>query len=219
MQAAVTGRSSGRRRRIPGDQRRETILIAASRVFAKRGYDGTRTLELAESAGVSEALMYQHFRTKADLYHAALIRSADLLDKRLKEATNSGAPARERVEASLNALLEFVADPDNAWSVLTLHVADPDLAEHQRKLRGRAVATLAGLLADDRQVARQGIPPRRLEQVAEMIAGAAESLAGWSQEHPRAKRDELVALLAAFVRGGFERTLGVGSGRGKRRRP
>jgi AcrR family transcriptional regulator len=207
MQAAVSGRSSGRRRRIPGDQRRETILVAASRVFAKRGYDGTRTLELAENAGVSEALMYQHFRTKADLYRAALTRSSGLLDQRLKEAANSEVPADQRVESSLNALLEFVAEPDNAWPVLTLHVADPELAEHQRKLRGRAVAVLAGLLANDPEVGRQSISPRRLEQVAEMIAGAAESLAGWSQEHPRAKRDELVALLAAFVRGGFERTL------------
>ena len=72
MEAASKGRRAESRRRISGDERRESILQLTSRAFAERGYDGVRTAELAESAGVSEALIYQHFRTKAELYHAAV---------------------------------------------------------------------------------------------------------------------------------------------------
>ena len=56
--------------RLPGDERRSRILDAALKVFAKRGFHGATTRELAKAAGVSEALMYRHFATKEDLYVA-----------------------------------------------------------------------------------------------------------------------------------------------------
>ena len=81
--AASKGRPTPSRRRISGGERRESILALTSRAFAERGYDGVRTAELAKSAGVSEALIYQHFRTKAELYRAAVDRSAEILEDRL----------------------------------------------------------------------------------------------------------------------------------------
>ena len=90
--AASKSRPTPSRRRISGGERRESILALTSRAFAERGYDGVRTAELAKSAGVSEALIYQHFRTKAELYRAAVDRSAEILEDRL--TTVVGAPAR-----------------------------------------------------------------------------------------------------------------------------
>ena len=93
MEAASKGRRAEPRRRISGDERRESILQLTSRAFAERGYDGVRTAELAESAGVSEALIYQHFRTKAELYRAAVDRSADIFEERIVRRDRAG-PAR-----------------------------------------------------------------------------------------------------------------------------
>lgn len=58
--------------RLPGDQRREVILKASLPLFAERGFDAVTTKEIAEVAGMSEALLYRHFASKHDLYEAIL---------------------------------------------------------------------------------------------------------------------------------------------------
>jgi AcrR family transcriptional regulator len=211
MEAASTGRRAEPRRRISGDERRESILQLTSRAFAERGYDGVRTAELAESAGVSEALIYQHFRTKAELYSAALDRSAEILEDRLSAAAAPGPPLEERFERAIDAFLTFVSEPGNAWSVLTLNVSDPELGEHQRRLRARATGALADLLAFDSRASRAGLERGQLEQLAEIIVGGAEALATWWSQNPKAKREELGSLLMGFVWRGYDRLVSSNS--------
>lgn len=201
--AAPNHRPTSSRRRISGGERRESILALTSRAFAERGYDGVRTAELAKSAGVSEALIYQHFRTKAELYRAAVDRSADILEDRIRSAAAAG-PADQRLERAVNAFLEFVADASNAWRVLALHVSDPELADYQRTLRTRATDALAGLLAADPRASGNGLTRAQLEQLSEVIVGGAEALANWWSQNPRAERAELASLLTAFAWSGFE---------------
>ena len=209
MEAAVASdRPNPSRRRISGGERRESILALTSRAFAERGYDGVRTAELAKSAGVSEALIYQHFRTKAELYRAAVDRSADILEDRVSSATGSSGSAEERLERAVNAFLEFVSDASNAWRVLALHVSDPDLADYQRSLRARATGALAGLLASDPRAA--GLERVQLEPLSEVIVGGAEALANWWSQNPRTERAELASLLTAFAWSGFEQLVGSG---------
>lgn len=207
--AAAKDRSNPARRRISGGERRESILALTSRAFAERGYDGVRTAELAKSAGVSEALIYQHFRTKAELYRAAVDRSADILEDRLSAAAGPSGSAEERLERAVNGFLEFVSDASNAWRVLALHVSDPELAEYQRRLRGRATGALAGLLATDPRAS--GLTRAQLEQLSEVIVGGAEALANWWSQNPRTERAELASLLTAFAWSGFEQLVGSSS--------
>jgi len=206
--AAASDRPNPSRRRISGGERRESILALTSRAFAERGYDGVRTAELAKSAGVSEALIYQHFRTKAELYRAAVDRSADILEDRVSSATGSSGSAEERLERAVNAFLEFVSDASNAWRVLALHVSDPDLADYQRSLRARATGALAGLLASDPRAS--GLERAQLEPLSEVIVGGAEALANWWSQNPRTERAELASLLTAFAWSGFEQLVGSG---------
>lgn len=212
MEAASKSRQAEPRRRISGDQRRESILQLTSRAFAERGYDGVRTAELAASAGVSEALIYQHFRTKAELYRAAVDRSADLLEERIVRAAAAGPPVEERLQSAIDAFFQFVSEPGNAWTVLTLNVSDPELADYQRELRARAIGGLANLLATHPKAS--ALTRGELEQLAEVIAGGAESLATWWAQNPRTGRDELVSLLTSFVWSGFERMLSGNHSRG-----
>jgi AcrR family transcriptional regulator len=209
MEAAVASdRPNPSRRRISGGERRESILALTSRAFAERGYDGVRTAELAKSAGVSEALIYQHFRTKAELYRAAVDRSADILQDRLSSAAGPSGSAEERLERAVEAFLEFVSDASNAWRVLALHVSDPDLADYQRNLRARATGALAGLLASDPRAA--GLDRAQLEPLSEVIVGGAEALANWWSQNPGTERAELTSLLTAFAWSGFEQLVGSG---------
>jgi AcrR family transcriptional regulator len=56
--------------RLTGAERRDQILACARYVFAQDGYDGARTADIAERAGVSERLMYKHFAGKRELFVA-----------------------------------------------------------------------------------------------------------------------------------------------------
>lgn len=210
--AASKDRPTPSRRRISGGERRESILALTSRAFAERGYDGVRTAELARSAGVSEALIYQHFRTKAELYRAAVDRSAEILEDRLQAAAGDSGPAEDRLASVVDAFLEFVSDRSNAWRVLTLHVSDPELADYQRSLRARATGALAGLLGSDPRAADNRLSRAQLEQLSEVIVGGAEALATWWSQNPRAERAELVSLLTGFAWSGFEQLASSNSG-------
>ncbi len=60
------------RERLSGDDRRLQIIDAALTLFAEKGFAGTRTREIADAAGISETLIFQHFKTKEGLIKAAL---------------------------------------------------------------------------------------------------------------------------------------------------
>jgi TetR/AcrR family transcriptional regulator len=67
--------------RMPGEDRRRQLLRVAIDSFARNGFSGTKTKDIAAAAGVSEAILFRHFVSKEDLYHA-------ILDE--KEATMGG---------------------------------------------------------------------------------------------------------------------------------
>ena len=68
-----------KRKRMKADQRRQEIIRAAMEVFARNGFGGSTTREIAENAGISEAMIYSHFRNKQDLYTA-------IIDEKLQES-------------------------------------------------------------------------------------------------------------------------------------
>ena len=63
--------------RLTADERHSAIIQAVKKVFAQNGFDGTTTRQLAESAGVSEALLFKHFPNKEALYDAVIESSSD----------------------------------------------------------------------------------------------------------------------------------------------
>jgi AcrR family transcriptional regulator len=58
--------------RMTSEERRAAIIQAACRIFAEKGFRGTTTRELAAAVGVTEPVLYEHFRTKRDLYSAII---------------------------------------------------------------------------------------------------------------------------------------------------
>jgi AcrR family transcriptional regulator len=73
--------------RLDGDERRKAIVVAAVPLFARKGFAGTTTRELAEAADISEALLFRHFPSKRHLYGEILRLGCE------------GDPALERLAA------------------------------------------------------------------------------------------------------------------------
>ena len=62
---------------MTSEERRSAIVQAALRLFAEKGFRGTTTRELAAAVGVTEPVLYEHFRTKRDLYSAIIEEKAN----------------------------------------------------------------------------------------------------------------------------------------------
>lgn len=58
--------------RLSGEERRQQIVEAAADLFSRKGFRGTTTREIAEAAGISEAMIFRHFATKRELYSAII---------------------------------------------------------------------------------------------------------------------------------------------------
>jgi len=69
--------SSSRKSRMSRQDRRGQLLRSAVNTFARRGFAGTKTHDIAAAAGVSEAILFRHFATKEGLYHAILDAKED----------------------------------------------------------------------------------------------------------------------------------------------
>lgn len=91
--AASAPRRRGGRVRMTGKQRREQLLEIGRTVFAERGYDGTSVEEIAERAGVSKPVVYEHFGGKEGLYAVVVDREMQLLLDMVTGALTGGTRA------------------------------------------------------------------------------------------------------------------------------
>jgi AcrR family transcriptional regulator len=106
------------RSRLPRSARRAQLLSAAQQVFVAQGYHAAAMDEIAERAGVSKPVLYQHFPGKLDLYLALVERHAQDLVLRVRGALDSTTENRRRVHATMQAYFDFVAGDGEAFRLI-----------------------------------------------------------------------------------------------------
>ncbi len=98
---------------------RDTILDAASKEFAERGFAGARVDEIAARAGVNKAMLYYRVGDKQTLYNAVLMRNFDRVNGAVEGALATDGSIRERLEAVISAITRMVQEyPDHPRIVL-----------------------------------------------------------------------------------------------------
>src|SRR2546421_413798 len=160
-----------RPRRLSAPARREAILDAAKPVFGARGYHAATTREIAAAAGVSEALLYQHFPGKRQLFGAVITRAAADLERRLAGAEHAPEP----MHAALEAYFGFVAEESELYRVFFREALQEDPAFQQLYLEiSRRLLALT-----ERQVEAIADRPARPALLAHALAGMVSELALW----------------------------------------
>ena len=197
------------RRRLTAEERRTTILDAALSAFSSKGYHATSLDDVAGEAGVSKALIYEHFASKQELY-------ADLIARNARELTQRVAGALSRVEVEstverlatgLEAFFAFVEERRDAWRMLFRDASDPETSAVLERMVEQVTAEVTVLISQDpgaRQLTRVE-DERSLRLLAEMLVGGAQSMANWWTEHPDAPRTQLVEIAMDFAWLGLER--------------
>src|SRR5690348_14244025 len=101
------------RKRLTLEQRRGRILAAATRVFARKGYDGASMSDIAEAAGVTKPVLYDHFASKDALFETLLRSIRDGLLAKGREIGQSSAGDDIRFRSAVDAFFTFVeTEPD-----------------------------------------------------------------------------------------------------------
>ncbi len=182
--------------RLPRPARRLQLLGAARDVFVAQGYHAAAMDEIAERAGVSKPVLYQHFPGKLELYLALLDESVEEMVRTVSEALSSTTDNRERVPATFKAFYDFVAGDGEAFRL----VFESDLSNEPavRDRLDRAMYACADMVSQFiREDAGVSIEEAHLLGVA--LVGMAQVTARYwlsnDQAIPKDQAEQLVAKL------------------------
>jgi AcrR family transcriptional regulator len=188
------------RRRLTAEERRQSILAAANQVFGDRGYEHVRIDDVAAAAGISKALIYEHFASKQELYIELMNNAAGEMLGRLVEA--AAAPGMEgalRMENAAAAGFMYVQENPHAFHMFVRDVTDPEISERQDALRRAAVTAMADVMEMEPPETRAGMERRQTEQIAEMVVGGWYALCEWWLRHSDVPREELMTSMLGFM--------------------
>jgi AcrR family transcriptional regulator len=179
----------GRRRLMPRDRRRAQLLGAAATAFARHGFATTGLEDVAREAGVTRAIIYRHFASKAELYQAVLDDTLERLRDRL------GSPDRYD-EQTVWALVNAACDDPDGFRLLFMHAQhEPEFATYtEERIRGAAQIT-ASYLED-------ALPdPAHRRWVAGLIPKLTiELILSWLDAGQPTSRDDLVQTIRTTSR-------------------
>jgi TetR/AcrR family transcriptional regulator len=150
--------------RIPAGERRQQILELATELFARQGYQGTTTRQIAQQVHVNEAIIFRHFPTKEELYWAVIENQIRVRGGRARLEARLAAGGSDR--ELLTAIAEELLSRDVTLSRLLLYTALENHELTHRFFRTH-VAQYLELLAD---YVRRGIAEGRFRDVDPLLA-------------------------------------------------
>jgi len=188
--------------------RRAAILDAALDAFSEGGYHETSLDTVAERAGISKALIYEHFPSKHVLHKALLETYVAELMQRVMATLESAEPGEARLREGADAFLRFVEQRREAWRMLVRNPEEPDVASFVSRLQGNAAETIAAIMAEEAPANRFDDPADAelaVEMLAQQIVGALRALANWWDDHREVPRERVLETLMEFAWLGFDR--------------
>jgi AcrR family transcriptional regulator len=156
---------------MPRDQRRASLLDAASLVFTAKGYHAAAMDDIAEAGGVSKPVLYQHFPSKLDLYLALLDASCDSLVEVVRQALATNEHNADRVVATMGAFYAFVSSSSGEFRFVFESDLTSDAAVQERLWRvNEEIADLiASVIVED-----TALPPEQSKLLAISLVGTAQ---------------------------------------------
>ena len=194
--------------RLPRGARRLQLLGAAREVFVAQGYHAAAMDEIAERAGVSKPVLYQHFPSKRDLYLALLEQHTDELVAATREALASTTDNKQRVAATMGAFFAFIDSESESFRLVfeSDFTSDPEVRELLDRMQRGCAEAIAEVIKED-----TGLPAAEAELLAIGLAGIAHVTARyWTPGRPpgaprgrrRARRPSVVAGYRRLPEGG-----------------
>jgi AcrR family transcriptional regulator len=185
---------------MSGKERREQLLDVGRTLFAAKGFDGTSVEEIAEKAGVSKPVVYEHFGGKEGLYAVVVDREVDRL---LGGVTASlvGDHPRELLEQAAAALLDYVERDTDGFRIL---VRDSPVASTSGTFSSMIsdIATqVEHVLAGEFKA--RGYDPKLAGLYSQALVGMVALTGQWWLDARKPKKDEVAAHLVNLAWNGL----------------
>ena len=184
----------GAKQRLPRDERRAQLLTAALEVFTAAGYHAAAMDEIADRAGVSKPVLYQHFPSKLDLYLAVLDLHVDSLVYTIQRAIASTHDNADRVRATVDAYFNFIEEEGEAYRLLfesDMNV-EPAVRDRLSRMTYDCAAAVSAIIAAD-----TGIPEEAAMLLGVGLIGTAQFTARyWLERDGRVPRKAAADLVA-----------------------
>jgi AcrR family transcriptional regulator len=159
------------RERLPREARRAQLLSHALETFVDEGYHCAGMDEIAERAGVTKPVLYQHFPSKLDLYLALLDASCERLIEDCRCALASTEDNGQRVDATVRAFYAYVADESGAFRLVFESdlTSAPAVRERVDRVTHEIADMIARVIHDD-----TGLPDTACRLLAVSLVGMAQ---------------------------------------------
>ncbi len=183
--------------RLPRPARRLQLLGAARDVFVAQGYHAAAMDEIAERAGVSKPVLYQHFPGKLDLYLALLDDSTEVMVRMVSEALSSTTDNKQRVPATFKAFYDYVAGDGEAFRLVFESDLsnEPAVRERLDKAMNDCAELVSLFIRED-----AGVSTEEAHLLGVAMVGMAQVTARYwlstGQAIPKEVAEELIARLA-----------------------
>ena len=193
-----------RGQRMPRSERRAQLLDAAQAVFVQSGYHAAAMDEIADRAGVSKPVLYQHFPGKLDLYLALLDKHCDTLESLVRAALEVGGDNEVRVERTVAAYFQFVTSASAAFRMVFESdlTSVPQVRARLDAVEMNCAEALAEVIAED-----TGADDERALLLGSALAGMAQVAARhWLAQGgdvPEAEAARMISSLAWRGLGSF----------------
>ncbi|MET3803446.1 AcrR family transcriptional regulator [Nakamurella sp. UYEF19] len=189
--------------RLSRSDRRAQLLAAARGAFVAQGYHAAAMDDIADRAGVSKPVLYQHFPSKLELYLALLGESADEMVRLVEDSLHGTTDNNERVHRAVEAYFSFVADNDQAYRL----IFESDLRGQAQVERIVDHATDSCILAiTDTIITDTGVDPERARLLAAALVGLSQvSARYWLTQSPGVPRSEAIEMLSTLAWRGISR--------------
>src|SRR4029079_10204594 len=132
-----------------GGDKRERILAAAERIFARHGFFAARVSEVAKEAGVADGTIYLYFKSKDDLLISVFESRMANVNEQLRAAI-ANLPPSEQLRAFIRASLRMVSEEPTAVEVLTIELRQSSkfMKEYDNPRFADFLRMLGGIIAD-----------------------------------------------------------------------
>ncbi len=183
--------------RLPRRERRVQLLDAALGVFVAQGFHAAAMDDIADRAGVSKPVLYQHFPGKLELYLALLDTSCDAIISGCREALEATQDNKQRVAATVDAFYTYVAHDAGAFRLVFESdlTNEPAVREQVDRVTADCATMIAAVIADD-----TGLPAGASRLLAVSLVGMAQvSARFWLTEAGGLERQEAAALVAGLA--------------------
>ncbi|MGV9671724.1 MULTISPECIES: TetR family transcriptional regulator [unclassified Gordonia (in: high G+C Gram-positive bacteria)] len=188
------------RARMTGAQRRLQLIEVARGLFAERGFEATSIEEIAQRAGVSKPIVYEHFGGKEGLYAVVVDREMETL---LEMVTSSLSRNRSlyRIQQVALALLTYMEERTDGFRILVR--GESTSAGTYSSLLNDAISQVEHILAGDFE--RRGFDPKLAPLYAQALVGMVSVTAQWWLDVREPSKEVVAAHLVNLCWNGLTR--------------